>query len=96
MKSILKVTLLCSATAFAGVADAQASAPPPSDAASQIAPDGAVAPSLKADRWTITAFASNLFNKDYINDDVVAPEFGGDFVAPGNLRRYGVEALFKF
>ncbi len=51
---------------------------------------------VHTDRWSITAFASNLFNKAYINDDVVAPEFGGDFVAPGSLRRYGIEALFKF
>lgn len=51
---------------------------------------------VQTDSWSITAFASNLFNKAYINDDVVAPEFGGDFVAPGNLRRYGIEALFKF
>lgn len=51
---------------------------------------------LQTDRWSVTAFATNLFNKSYINDDVVAPEFGGDFVAPGRLRRYGVEASFKF
>ena len=51
---------------------------------------------VQADSWSITAFASNILNKSYINDDVVAPEFGGDFVAPGNLRRYGIEALFKF
>ncbi len=51
---------------------------------------------IGTDDWTLTAFASNLFNKAYINDDVVAPEFGGDFVAPGQLRRYGVEAIYKF
>jgi iron complex outermembrane receptor protein len=51
---------------------------------------------VESGSWSITAFASNLFNKAYLNDDVVAPEFGGDFVAPGNLRRYGIEASVKF
>ncbi|MEH6792437.1 TonB-dependent receptor [Parasphingorhabdus sp.] len=51
---------------------------------------------IESDSWSITAFVSNLFNQAYLNDDVVAPEFGGDFVAPGNLRRYGIEAMFKF
>lgn len=51
---------------------------------------------IGTDAWTVTAFASNLFNKAYLNDDVVAPEFGGDFVAPGQLRRYGIEAIYKF
>lgn len=51
---------------------------------------------IESERWSITAFANNLFNKAYLNDDVVAPEFGGDFVAPGNLRRYGIEASVKF
>ncbi len=51
---------------------------------------------VETDRWSLTAFATNLFNQDVLNDDVVAPEFGGDFVAPGAARRIGVDATFKF
>jgi iron complex outermembrane receptor protein len=43
-----------------------------------------------------TAFASNIFDKNYVNDVVPAPEFGGDFVAPGTRRRLGLEVSYKF
>lgn len=44
----------------------------------------------------VTAFASNIFDKQFVNDVVPAPEFGGDFVAPGSRRRLGVEVAYKF
>ncbi|KAE8237295.1 hypothetical protein A4X03_0g9164, partial [Tilletia caries] len=51
---------------------------------------------VEADNWSLTAFATNLFNVRVLNDNVPAPEFGGVFVSPGALRRIGVEGVFKF
>lgn len=51
---------------------------------------------IETDRWSLAMFANNLFDKHYLNDVVIAPEFGGDFVAPGQLRRWGLEGTFKF
>jgi iron complex outermembrane recepter protein len=51
---------------------------------------------IQSDRWSLTAFANNLFNKQYLEELVVAPEFGGAFISPGQQRRYGIEAGFKF
>lgn len=51
---------------------------------------------LDFDNLRITAFASNIFDKQFVNDVVPAPEFGGDFVAPGTRRRLGVEFAYKF
>ncbi|MBB6124876.1 TonB-dependent receptor [Sphingobium subterraneum] len=51
---------------------------------------------IETDHWSLSAYATNLFNQRSIEEAVVAPEFGGDFVAPSPLRRYGVEASFKF
>jgi iron complex outermembrane receptor protein len=46
--------------------------------------------------WSITAFATNLFDVKYVEDVVIAPEFGGDFIAAGARRRIGVDFSFKF
>ncbi|WP_186402170.1 TonB-dependent receptor [Sphingopyxis sp. P1IMeth2] len=46
--------------------------------------------------FSISAFATNLFNKQYVEDVVIAPEFGGDFIAGGALRRFGVDVSYKF
>lgn len=44
----------------------------------------------------VSAFATNLFNRRFVEDVVVAPEFGGDFIAAGALRRFGVDVSYKF
>ncbi|MBN9990991.1 TonB-dependent receptor, partial [Listeria monocytogenes] len=46
--------------------------------------------------FSVSAFATNLFDKHYVEDVVVAPEFGGDFIAAGARRRFGVDATYKF
>lgn len=46
--------------------------------------------------FSISAFATNLFNKQFVEDVVIAPEFGGDFIAGGALRRFGVDVAYKF
>ena len=50
----------------------------------------------KAGNWSITAFANNVFDKQFLSEVIPAPEFGGDFVSPGSRRAYGVEATFNF
>lgn len=51
---------------------------------------------LKGDHWSLVAFANNVTKKRYLAEVIVAPEFGGAFVAPGALRTIGVEGTFKF
>ncbi len=51
---------------------------------------------FEGENWNITAFADNLLNEEYLNEVIPAIEFGGSFISPGQLRRFGVEAGFKF
>ena len=51
---------------------------------------------LETDSWSVTAFADNLFNEKYLNEVITAVEFGGSFISPGGLRRFGVEVGYKF
>ena len=48
------------------------------------------------DNWRITAFARNLFDEEFVAEVIMAPEFGGAFVAPGAYRRAGVEFVSDF
>lgn len=51
---------------------------------------------FKGDNWSLVAFANNVTKKRYLAEVIVAPEFGGAFVAPGARRTIGVEGTFKF
>ena len=51
---------------------------------------------LEKGSWSIAAYVTNLFKKRYLDEVVPAPDFGGSFVAPGALRRFGLEAGYKF
>ncbi len=51
---------------------------------------------VKSDSWTVSAFAENMFNKNYVAEAIPAPEFGGDFLTAGIRRSYGVELAYKF
>lgn len=51
---------------------------------------------IETDSWSVTAFAENLFNEKYLNEVITAVEFGGSFISPGGLRRFGVEVGYKF
>ncbi len=51
---------------------------------------------VQTDSWSLTAFADNLTNEEYLNEVIPAVEFGGSFISPGALRRFGVEVGFKF
>lgn len=51
---------------------------------------------IKGDNWSLVAFANNVTKKRFLAEVIIAPEFGGAFVAPGALRTIGVEATFNF
>lgn len=46
--------------------------------------------------WTVTLFANNLTDEEYLEEVIPAPEFGGSFLHPGTLRRIGLEATYRF
>ena len=48
------------------------------------------------DQLTILAFAENLTDERYLNEVIPAIEFGGSFLSPGGLRRFGVEVAYDF
>lgn len=48
------------------------------------------------DTWSLTAFAQNATDENYLEEVIPAPEFGGSFLAPGTQRRFGVEASYTF
>lgn len=51
---------------------------------------------IKANGWSLTAFASNVFDRKFLAEVIPAPEFGGGFLTPGEQRAYGLEATFNF
>jgi iron complex outermembrane receptor protein len=51
---------------------------------------------FESDRWSVIAYAENLFNEKYLNEVITAVEFGGSFISPGGLQRFGVELGYKF
>ena len=48
------------------------------------------------DYVTIAVFAENLTDERYLNEVIPAIEFGGSFISPGGLRRFGVDVAFNF
>ena len=51
---------------------------------------------LKHERWSVIAYADNLFDKKYLMEVIPAPEFGGDFIAAAGDRAIGVELIASF
>ena len=51
---------------------------------------------LESVSWSVFAYAENLFNEKYLNEVITAVEFGGSFISPGGLQRFGVEVGYKF
>jgi len=51
---------------------------------------------VEAETWSLTAFARNLTDEDYLEEIIPAPEFGGSFIHPAAERSFGVEAVFRF
>jgi len=48
------------------------------------------------ERWTLTGFATNLTDENYLEEVIPAPEFGGNFNHPGTERRYGLELSYRY
>lgn len=51
---------------------------------------------LETDRWAITLFANNVTDEEHLEEVIPATEFGGSFIHPGTLRRFGVEGTIRF
>ena len=51
---------------------------------------------VEGENWSVMAFGTNIFDEDYIEEAIPAPEFGGSFIHAGTRERFGVEANFKF
>jgi iron complex outermembrane recepter protein len=51
---------------------------------------------IEGANWTLTAFANNLLDEQFINEAIPAIEFGGSFISPGQRRIIGVEAGWRF
>ncbi len=51
---------------------------------------------IESERWSVTAFASNLTDEKYLEEVIPAPEFGGTFDHPNARRRVGVEVGYRF
>ncbi|MEE4186112.1 MAG: TonB-dependent receptor [Gammaproteobacteria bacterium] len=51
---------------------------------------------LESDQLTLALWVNNLFDERYLEEVIPAPEFGGSFVAPGNLRRAGFDVTYRF
>jgi len=51
---------------------------------------------IGSDTWRVTAYARNVFDEEYVAEVIMAPEFGGAFVTPGQVRMYGLEAQIDF
>ncbi len=51
---------------------------------------------VNGDRWSATAWARNLANKDYLAEVITAPEFGGAFIHEAPTRSLGVDFSYRF
>ena len=51
---------------------------------------------VQTDNWTAAVFVDNLFEEDFLEEIIPAPEFGGSFIAPGTKRRIGADFTYRF
>ena len=51
---------------------------------------------VQAKNWSLTAFSENALNKRFIAEVIPSPEFGGEFLAPGDRRTVGLELAVNF
>jgi iron complex outermembrane receptor protein len=47
-------------------------------------------------RWSLIGFVANLTDKQYLEEVIPAPEFGGNFDHPGAERRFGAEFNIRY
>ncbi len=51
---------------------------------------------LETERWTVAAWANNVTDEEYLEEVILAPEFGGSFIHPGTLSRWGADVTWRF
>ncbi|RMF98358.1 MAG: TonB-dependent receptor [Gammaproteobacteria bacterium] len=51
---------------------------------------------IAGERWTLTAFGTNITDEKWLQEVIPAPEFGGSFIHPGSRSRFGIEASYRF
>jgi iron complex outermembrane receptor protein len=51
---------------------------------------------LRGERWSATAWGRNLADKEYLQEVIVAPEFGGAFIHDSPGRSYGLDLSYSF
>ena len=51
---------------------------------------------VQGEQWSVVAFGRNIFDENYIEEAIPAPEFGGSFIHAGSESRFGMEATYKF
>ena len=51
---------------------------------------------VEAENWSVTLFGNNVTDEEYLEEVIPAPEFGGSFIHPGSLARWGIEASYRF
>lgn len=51
---------------------------------------------IQTKTWSLTAFSTNALNKNYVSEVIPSPEFGGEFLAPGDRRVIGIELGVTF
>ncbi len=50
---------------------------------------------VESENWSATIFGKNVTDEEYLEENITAPEFGGSFVHPGTLSRWGVEFIYR-
>lgn len=51
---------------------------------------------LTSDKWSVALVGKNITNEKYLQEVIMAPEFGGAFIHPSALRRLSLEVGYKF
>lgn len=51
---------------------------------------------IQNENWSVIAFARNATDEEYLEEVIPAPEFGGSFIHPGTLQRFGLEVSYRF
>ncbi|MBS1200858.1 MAG: TonB-dependent receptor [Proteobacteria bacterium] len=51
---------------------------------------------LRAEQWTVTAWGRNIADEDYLQEVIVAPEFGGSFIHDSPGSSYGLDVSYSF
>jgi iron complex outermembrane receptor protein len=49
-----------------------------------------------SDNWTFALVGKNITDEEYLQEVIVAPEFGGAFIHPSALSRWALEVGYRF